>query len=154
VTHLFAKLFGTTKGRRQLRPRLEGLEDRLVPATIRVTTIADVVNPKDGKVSLREAITAANRTTAPDMIILPAGVYRIAILPDVANPDPNATGSFDILAGTTLVGAGAGKTIINAGQADRVFAWRRGPGRERRLHQPGPQPHRRRQRQHGIWRHE
>ena len=39
---------------------MEGLEDRCVPATIRVTTMGDDVTPNNGSVSLREAITAVN----------------------------------------------------------------------------------------------
>ena len=48
-----------------------------MPATIVATTTADVVNPNDGLVSLREAVTMANATAAPDTIQLNAGVYKI-----------------------------------------------------------------------------
>ena len=47
---------------RRARPstlRLECLEDRSVPATFNVTTTLDVIDPADGKRSLREAITRA-----------------------------------------------------------------------------------------------
>ena len=73
---------------------VEVLEDRLVPATIVVTTRADVVNRGDGKVSLREAITRANATAGQDTIELGAGVYRIGIVG--AGENANATGDFDV----------------------------------------------------------
>ena len=45
------------RGRRPARSRLrlECLEDRAVPATFTVTTALDVVDPADGRLSLREA---------------------------------------------------------------------------------------------------
>src|SRR5262249_9047272 len=76
------------------RPRPEALEHRLMPATIAVTTLADVVNPVDGKVSLREAINIANATTALDTIVLAKGVYEIEL--SGAGENANATGDFDI----------------------------------------------------------
>jgi CSLREA domain-containing protein len=45
------------------RARLELLECRLAPATIKVTTVADDNTPNDGSVSLREAIQAINNGT-------------------------------------------------------------------------------------------
>src|SRR4051794_9234658 len=42
------------------RPGVERLEDRCTPALITVTTAADDLAPNDGRVSLREAITAIN----------------------------------------------------------------------------------------------
>jgi predicted outer membrane repeat protein len=116
---------GSGRARRRrprFRPGIEGLEGRLVPAVIAVTTFADVVNPADGLLSLREAISRANATAAPDAVVLKAGVYRLSIPYNPANPDPNATGSFDITASTTLVGVGAGKTVVDGGKIDRVFA--------------------------------
>jgi fibronectin-binding autotransporter adhesin len=41
---------------------------------ITVTTAADVVNASDGKISLREAVTQANATAAPDTITFPSGL--------------------------------------------------------------------------------
>src|SRR5262249_29644159 len=70
------------RGRREqsrFGPGVEGLEGRRVPAIIVVTTFADVVNPGDEKVSLREAINLANATAAPDTIVLRPGVYRIGL---------------------------------------------------------------------------
>jgi CSLREA domain-containing protein len=104
--------------RRGFVPGLEGLEGRAVPATFTVTTTLDVVNPTDGKLSLREAISAANARPGPDTIVLPAGVYRIAR--QMAD-DTNAAGDFDVNGTTLFRGAGAGKTVIDGQQIDRVF---------------------------------
>src|SRR3954463_6404422 len=100
VKNLLARWFGKSAGAGR-RPRtracglrLEALEDRMMPATISVTTFADVVNPADGKVSLREAISRANATAEPDTIVLKAGLYKITIPYSPANLDPNATGAF------------------------------------------------------------
>src|SRR5437868_4056196 len=97
---------------RSFRPRIECLEDRLAPATVMVTTVADVVNPRDGKVSLREAITRANATAAPDTILLAPGLYKIAI--PGAGENANATGDFDITNPLTITGTGATSTVIDA----------------------------------------
>jgi hypothetical protein len=56
---------------------LEQLEDRSVPATFNVTTTLNVIDPNDGKRSLREAITQANTLAGADVIVLPAGTYKI-----------------------------------------------------------------------------
>jgi len=101
------------------RPCLESLEDRAVPATLNVTTTLDVVNPADGKRSLREAITAANTTAGADVIVLPVGIYKLALVG--ASEDANATGDFDITGSVTIRGAGSGLTIIDAQQLDRVL---------------------------------
>jgi CSLREA domain-containing protein len=44
---------------RSFLPRLEALESRWLPSTLTVTTSADVTDPNDGVLSLREAIAAA-----------------------------------------------------------------------------------------------
>ena len=87
------------------RPRLESLEDRSVPATFNVTTTLDVIDPADGKRSLREAITAANNLAGADVIVLPAGVYKLALAG--AGDDANATGDFDVSGTVTIRGVGA-----------------------------------------------
>ena len=101
------------------RPRLECLEDRSVPATFNVTTTLDVVDPADGKRSLREAITVANTLAGEDVIVLPTGVYKLALAG--AGENGNATGDLDITGAVTIRGAGAGLTIIDGQQLDRVF---------------------------------
>jgi CSLREA domain-containing protein len=94
------------------------LEDRLVPATFLVTTTLDVVDPNDGQLSLREAISAANASPGADTIIVPAGVYQLALR---GADDTNAAGDFDITGSTLFQGAGAGSTVIDGQQIDRVF---------------------------------
>jgi parallel beta-helix repeat protein len=98
---------------------LEPLEDRTTPSTFTVTSKLDVVDPADGKLSLREAITAANGHAGADVIVVPAGVYKIALAG--AGESGNATGDFDITDAVTIAGAGAGATIVDAQQKDRVF---------------------------------
>src|SRR5262245_66428645 len=90
--------------------QLEALEGRLVPTTLAVTTFADVVNPNDGVLSLREAINAANALPGPDTIVLQAGVYKISL---AGTDDTNAAGDFDVTHPLTIVGQGAGKTAID-----------------------------------------
>jgi len=105
--------------RRRCRPRLEQLEDRLTPATIAVTTFADVVDPNDPKMSLREAITQANTTPEADTIQLKAGVYEMSIAG--AGEDGNASGDFDVIHPLTIQGQGATATFIDAAGLDRLF---------------------------------
>lgn len=101
-------------GDRLFRPRLESLDDRTAPATFTVNTTLDEVIAGDGKLSLREAIDRANTTDGADVVSVPAGVYKIE-LPLLLG------GDFDITDAVTIQGAGAGKTIVNGQQLDRVF---------------------------------
>src|SRR4051794_31153937 len=68
---------------RSIRPRLESLESRDLPATITVTTSADA-----GPGSLRAAIERANQDPAPDTIdFAPSVTGTIALsnaLPDLS----------------------------------------------------------------------
>src|SRR5262245_4492430 len=102
-----------------LRPRLEGLEDRSVPSTFTVNTVLDDATPGNGKQSLREAITRANAHPGADTILLPAGVFKIAITGGEVNP--TTTGDFDITDALTIQGAGAGLSAVDGQQLDRVF---------------------------------
>ncbi len=69
-----------------------------------------------GNCSLRAAINEANFTAAADTITLPAGTYQLTLAnAGGANEDSNATGDLDINSSMTIVGAGAGSTIIQAG---------------------------------------
>jgi len=113
------------------RLRLEFLEDRSVPATFNVTTTLDVVDPADGKFSLREAITKANATAGADVINVPAGVFKIALAG--TGDDGNVSGDFDVLESVTIQGTGAGKTFVDGQQIDRVFHVIGAAGPPRRL---------------------
>jgi len=106
-------------GQQRFCLRLEPLEARAVPATFTVNTALDVVDPTDGKLSLREAISRANTTPGADVIALPAGVFKIALAG--AGEDGNSTGDFDITEAVTIQGAGAGLTVVSGQRLDRVF---------------------------------
>ena len=108
-----------TRSALPLTLRLECLEDRSVPATFNVTTTLDVIDPSDGKRSLREAINAANTLGGADVIVLSAGVYKIALAGTGENA--NVTGDFDIEGSVTICGKGASISIIDGQQLDRVF---------------------------------
>ena len=69
--------------------------------------------------SLREAIIAANAAPGADTIILPAGIYTLAIAG--AGDNVAATGDLDITDDLTLTGDGAATTIIDGGTLDRVL---------------------------------
>jgi len=101
------------------RPRLEHLEDRAVPATFNVTTTLDNLIGGDGKLTLREALVKANIQAGVDTIILPSGVFKITLAG--SGDDNNATGDLDIIDTVTIQGAGAGATVIDGQQLDRVF---------------------------------
>jgi hypothetical protein len=102
---------------------VEHLEDRVVPATITVNSLADLLNPPTGITTLRSAIQAANANPGDDTINLGVeGTYKIT-LPG-AGEDANATGDFDILAAggnLTIVNTSGGKVTIDGGGHDRIF---------------------------------
>ncbi len=85
-----------------------------------VTSIAALLANKgaDGRISLREAILAANASSDIDEILLGSGEYRIQI---TGKDDSGLKGDFDILEGLTIRGIGSGSTIINGSSIDRVF---------------------------------
>lgn len=62
--------------------------------------------------SLRQAVAMAN-SHPNSTIVIPAGTYRLTIAP--AGPDDNSTGDLNLTATATISGAGASKTIIEAG---------------------------------------
>jgi hypothetical protein len=68
------------------QPRLEGLEDRVAPATFNVNTLLDTVavNAKSstdasGHISVRSAIMAANAKPNADTIKLPNGIFALTL---------------------------------------------------------------------------
>ncbi|MBW3599553.1 MAG: hypothetical protein KY475_20065, partial [Planctomycetes bacterium] len=103
--------------------------DPLAPTILDVDTFDDVVDPADGVTSLREAIIEANASAGNFEIHLQAGAYWLT--ESGADENAAATGDLDILGNgsITIVGAGAGQTVIHAGGdgganpalGDRVF---------------------------------
>ena len=77
--------------------------------------------------SLREAVIAANNTSGPDKITLPAGHYTLSIMGSAEQSA--ATGDLDVRDDVTIAGAGAATTTVDAGGSghldDRVFDIRR-----------------------------
>lgn len=81
-----------------------------------------------GTCTLRAAIQAADAAGGASTIALPGGRYALSIAPPSgtpgSSPDDPATGDLDVDGDTdvTLIGAGAGTTLINADGVDRAFA--------------------------------
>ncbi len=104
----------------------ETLEDRTVPAVFNPVIVPDTALLAGANFSLREAVIAANASNANDTINLKAGVYQLGgtealntRLEDAAlSGDLDLTDDFHTL---TIVGKGAGISIIDADQIDRVF---------------------------------
>lgn len=97
-------------------------------ASFTVNSTADAVDasPGDGTCAtaggactLRAAIQETNALLSPDTISLPAGVYTLSI--PGAGEDAAATGDLDITDSVIVNGAGAGSTIIDGGDLDRVL---------------------------------
>ncbi len=112
-----ARATALDRRRRRFVSRLECLEDRAVPSTFTVTTTLDSV-AADAKMSLREAINSANAHPGADTVVLPAGVYRLT---RNGADNTNAAGDLDVTGSTLFRGAGAGATIVDGRQLDRVF---------------------------------
>src|SRR5215212_12159200 len=98
-------------------------------ASITVSTAADEFNTTGtgAGCSLREAIQAANTDAAfggcsagagPDTINVPAGTYTLSL---TGIEDANHSGDLDVSSSMTIAGAGAGSTIIDGNNADRIF---------------------------------
>jgi hypothetical protein len=114
--------------RRTQQPRraclaLESLEDRAVPAVFNVNSLADILHPAPGTVTLRSAISAANATPGGNTINLTVpGTYRITLAG--ANEDNNASGDFDILStggNLSIINTSGGHVVVDGGGHDRVF---------------------------------
>jgi hypothetical protein len=137
------RLFSSSGAARRLRrPRrqriFEQLENRVLLSglTLNVTTEDDIVDAsveevaagkygKEDKLSLREAILAANAHPG-STIFLPAGTFVLAI--PGSDEDDGATGDLDIRADMAIFGDIGGGTIIDASElrkhgasGDRVF---------------------------------
>jgi CSLREA domain-containing protein len=101
------------------------------PSVFTVNTTADAVdyNPGDGIAetepgngicTLRAAIMEANALAgAADIIIVPAGTYRLTI--EGIDEDACATGDLDVLDDLIVTGVGEDDTIIDGNEIDRVL---------------------------------
>lgn len=69
--------------------------------------------------TLRAAIQEANSLPGPDVIALPAGIYRLTLAG--ADEDAAATGDLDITDDLSILGAGADQVTIDGNRIDRVF---------------------------------
>jgi predicted outer membrane repeat protein len=117
----------------QTLPPAERLEDRTLLAAFTVSTPNDTfdASPGDGfaadtigATSLRAAIQEANALAGRDTIILPSGTYTLAITG--IDEDSSARGDLDVTSDILIMGAGAGRTFIDAADLDRVLDVRPG----------------------------
>lgn len=97
-------------------------------ADFRVTSNSDTLDGVcDHRCSLRDAVVAAQAQAGPQRILLPAGLYSMALgaprndLGEVLDEDANVHGDYDIRGDIEIVGAGLQTTIIDAGRLDRLF---------------------------------
>jgi uncharacterized repeat protein (TIGR01451 family) len=113
---------------RCFRPRVERMEVRALLATFTVNSTVDAVDADpgggtaltaSGQITLRSAIQEANALAGGDTIVLPAGNYTLTI--PGTGENGAATGDLDLTGDLTITGAGAGTTIVDGGQIDRVF---------------------------------
>ncbi|MBM79551.1 MAG: hypothetical protein CMJ78_03020 [Planctomycetaceae bacterium] len=72
-----------------------------------------------GATSLRAAVQEANDRTGEDVIILPAGTFRLAF--SATGEDEARSGDLDITDTLTIIGAGDDETLIDGAELDRVF---------------------------------
>jgi hypothetical protein len=91
------------------RPRLQCLEDRLVPSTLIVNTHQDLASSSPGILSLREAIATANQDTTADTIVLGTGLYTLSL------------GELTVTNFMTIEGQGAGITTVDGATLNRIF---------------------------------
>jgi hypothetical protein len=113
---------GSRKNRRSTKRRnvvrrmeFECLEPRRLLASLFVTTLADVVDPHDGVVSIREAIETANTNGGDDVI-----KFKQEAREGTISLDPNL-GELVISENLEIKGPGAGKLTISGIEQTRVF---------------------------------
>jgi len=103
-------------------------ETAAAPATLVVNSGADAVDlsPGNGQCAtaagtctLRAAIQEANAVNDHNTIEVSASTYVLSLIG--AGEDAAATGDLDITAPLSLVGAGAGKTVVDGNGSDRAF---------------------------------
>lgn len=114
------------------RPGMECLEQRRVPATFLVDTLADTPavdlstgRDADGAVSLRGAVMAANAHPGADVIVLPAGEFILG--GSGPNEDQAAAGDLDIHGSLAILGQGREHTRITTAGAEQPFEVFDGP---------------------------
>ncbi|QDU07870.1 choice-of-anchor Q domain-containing protein [Gimesia aquarii] len=73
----------------------------------------------NGQSTLRAAINEANARSGADTILLGAGVYTLSLFGQ--GEDNGLWGDLDITDDLTIIGAGSGRTIIDADFLDRIF---------------------------------
>jgi hypothetical protein len=85
-----------------------------------VTIPSDILDDFDGQLSLREAVRAANTSSVPARIFLPASVFELTI--PGGGEDDGLTGDLDVTnaAGVSIIGS-TGTVIRAPGLADRLF---------------------------------
>jgi Ca2+-binding RTX toxin-like protein len=117
----------------QTLPPVERLERRTLLAAFTVSTTNDTFDASQGdgfaadtvgQTSLRAAIQEANALAGQDTIILPSGTYTLAITG--IGEDFSSTGDLDVSSDIIIMGAGAGRTFIDAADIDRVLDVRPG----------------------------
>jgi CSLREA domain-containing protein len=98
-------------------------------ATINVTASAtDTLNGSDGQCSLREAITNINNAVTTYADCVPNGAYGTNDTINIpAGTYTTATTTYTIAKNVSIVGAGAGATIIDGNALGRVFYIADGP---------------------------
>lgn len=114
---------------RSVRPAVDQLESRTLPATFVVNATFDEpdANPGDGlaltvggQTTLRAAVMESNALGGADTIVLPAGTYRLTRLSQSIE-DFDSKGDLDVFESLTLTGAGSGGTIIDGQFRQRLF---------------------------------
>src|SRR6516165_9980902 len=89
-------------------PRLLILEDRTLPSTYMVSTLAD-----SGAGSLRQAILDANADSTPDQIVF---------APDLHGTIALTSGQLEVTNNLTIVGPGAARLTVSGNDQSRVFS--------------------------------
>ncbi|HBO44340.1 MAG TPA: hypothetical protein DD670_10495, partial [Planctomycetaceae bacterium] len=107
------------------RLRIEPLEPRRMLTTYLIDSLADVANPDDDMLTLREALQAANYNVAYNEA--PAGsateLDEIVFAPSLAGGTLAMTsGQFDVYGSTLIRGPEGGSVTIDAAGARRVFS--------------------------------
>ena len=102
-------------GERARRPRFEPLEERRMLATFMVNSTADTV-ATDTELTLREAITAANSDTTPDVITFDPLVF------DSQETITLTGGQLTISEDLTIEGPGSDLLSVSGNDASRVFS--------------------------------